>query len=394
MLQMNNTTKIALIAFFGNLYLYNHVGTLYLQLRGLSLLQVSSITSIIIGTVFVAEVPTGVLADKIGRKWSVVIALFLQALGEYLYFFAGTYSVFVLIAILAGIGYAFLSGASEALVYDSLPSEGRERRMKKAMGLVGSANHLAFFVAPLLGGFVVSELVLSEYRQVILYTAFSVTIALLVSLSLKEPETEYEHTEEGPIQILKAGIREISLNPQLKHILLITTLTASFSGLLINLYQPYFSAEDVPVLWIGLSLSFAGLLSAFVQRYAYKIEEVVGRKWALLILTLWPSFMYFLFASVAGTYVLVVVFMLAYASTDARKPLLSSYQNQLIGSKNRATILSLFNMVTSVYIAVVGLALGRVADYSLPLSFTVIGVLILFFAATLRVDRIRLSVEG
>ena len=112
-MKLDNTKKVAVLTFFSNFYFYNHIGTLYLQTRGLNLLQVSSMWSIIVGTIFIAEVPTGVLADKIGRKWSVVMALLLQTLGEFFYFFAKDYTIFVLIAILAGIGYAFSSGATE-----------------------------------------------------------------------------------------------------------------------------------------------------------------------------------------------------------------------------------------------------------------------------------------
>ena len=56
---------------------------------------------------------TGLIADKIGRKWSVVIALFIQAVGEFLYLFASSYFAFVLIAVIAGID-TLSSGASEA----------------------------------------------------------------------------------------------------------------------------------------------------------------------------------------------------------------------------------------------------------------------------------------
>src|SRR3990167_9731086 len=128
-LKMDNTKKLAIVTFFSNLYFYNHIGTLYQQTRGLNLLQVSSIWSIIVGTIFLAEVPTGVLADKIGRKWSIVTALLLQTSGEFLYFFAKDYFTFILIAILAGVGYAFLSGANEALIYDSLLVKNREAGM-------------------------------------------------------------------------------------------------------------------------------------------------------------------------------------------------------------------------------------------------------------------------
>jgi hypothetical protein len=49
-------------------------------------------------TSLLAEIPTGLIADKIGRKWSVVFALFIRR-GEFLYLFVSSYSAFVLIAI-------------------------------------------------------------------------------------------------------------------------------------------------------------------------------------------------------------------------------------------------------------------------------------------------------
>ena len=107
-----NAQKLALITFFSSLYFYIHVNTLYLQSRSLNLLEIRSLESIIILTIFLAEVPTGVIADRIGRKWSVVLALAFQALGEILYLFSSTFPAFVFIAVLAGIGFAFLSGAT------------------------------------------------------------------------------------------------------------------------------------------------------------------------------------------------------------------------------------------------------------------------------------------
>jgi MFS family permease len=124
---LSNTTRITLITFFSALYFYSHVGTLYLQTRGLNLAQVNALTAVIVATIFLAEVPTGVLADRIGPKWSIVLALVLQAIGEIWYVFASTFPVFVVIAIIAGLGFAFASGATEALIYDSLPRDDREK---------------------------------------------------------------------------------------------------------------------------------------------------------------------------------------------------------------------------------------------------------------------------
>ncbi len=390
LLVIDNTKKIAIVTFFSNLYFYNHIGTLYQQTRGLSLLQVSSIWSIIVGTIFLMEVPTGVLADKIGRKWSVVIALLLQTIGEFLYFFATGYFSFVLIAILAGLGYAFLSGANEALVYDSLPEENRGGEMKKSMGLIGSAYQLAFFVAPLVGGLIVSQLVLSNFLTAIFFTACSVAVAFLISLTLKEPQDRYKHSEQSPLAIFKEGFIQVKSSSKLKWLIAISVLTATFSNSLLSLYQPYFVKASVPTFWIGASLSLGGLLAFLIQKYAYLIEEKLGR-FGFLVVTIWPGIMYLLFAMVSLPALLIPIFVLAYASMEARNPLLSAYKNEQIKSKNRATVLSLINMFGMLYVALMGLAFGRIADYSIPIAFVSIGLLIMLFAVVLRADKVAIK---
>ena len=387
LIKLDNTKKLAIVTFFANLYFYNHIGTLYQQTRGLNLLQVNSIWSIIVGTIFLAEVPTGVIADKIGRKWSIVTALLLQTLGEFFYFFAKDYYTFIFIAILAGIGYAFLSGANEALVYDSLPEEDRETNMKKSMGVIGSSYHLAFFVAPIFGGLIVSQLVLEKFLTAIFLTACSVTIAFLISFSLKEPQNSYKHSGENPLTIFKEGFGEIKNSKRLKWLMAIAVLTSTFSNSLINLYQPYFADADVPTFWIGAALSIGGLLAFILQKYAYLIEQKLG-KIGFLVLSIWPGIMYLLLAMVSLPAILIPIFVVAYASMEARNPLFSSYKNDQIKSKNRATVLSLFNMSGMLYVALMSLVFGRIADYSISTAFTTIGLLIVLFAIVLRTDKV------
>ena len=389
-----NTKKLSLVTFLANLYFYNAVGTLYQQARGLSLLQVSSIGSIIIVTIFVAEVPTGVIADRIGRKWSVVTAIALQAIGEWLYLFAGGYAAFVFIAILAGVGYAFLSGANEALIYDSLPADDRDQRMQKSMGVVGGAYQLAFFVSPLIGGLMVANLRLEEFRMVILLTALSVSVAFGVSLTLKEPASAFRHSEKSPLMILRAGFSEVRRSPKLRRLLMVSMFTSTFSGLLVALYQPFFAEQQVATFWIGAALAFGGLLAAASQVLAYKLEAWTSPSFAMVLLTVTPGFAYVLLAMARLPAVLVPAFVLTYGLAEARSPLLSSYRNRLISIDHRATVLSLMSMMTSLYLAATMLVLGRVAEYSVPLAFAVVGVEVLVAAVVLRVDRIPNLVTG
>ncbi|EKD80633.1 MAG: major facilitator superfamily MFS_1 [uncultured bacterium] len=386
----DNAKKMAIITFFSNLYFYNHVGTLYQQTRGLSLLQVSSIWAVITGAIFLFEVPTGILADKIGRKKSVVIALLLQALGEWLYLFANNYLAFLLIAVLAGLGYAFLSGANEALVYDSLPSDNRDGRMKKAMGMMGGAYQLAFCAAPLIGGLIVTQLEINFFLRAILLTAISVTLAFFISLTLKEPKAEYQHTEENLLLIFRDGIKQILKSQKLKWILAVAMLTTTFSNSLLSLYQPYFARLHIPTLWIGAVLSMGGLAAFLIQKNIQSIEQKLGR-FTFLVLSLLPGLSYLAIVSITLPTLLIPIFVVAYASMEARNPLLASYRNAEIVSEHRATILSLMNMMTMLYVAGMSLVFGRIADYSIPTAFAIIGGLIIFFTLVLRVDKMRMK---
>ena len=385
---MSNTAVMMVVAFFANLYFYNHVGTLYLQTRGLSLLQVSSIWSIIMAASLLAEIPTGLIADKIGRKWSVVIALFIQAVGEFLYLFASGYFAFVLIAVIAGIGYAFSSGASEALIYDSLPKRNRAKLMKKSVSRIGNSYQTAFFIAPILGGLIIPQLLLSKFLLAILLTGISVLIAFLFSLKLKEPKIDFARQEESPITLLKSGVKLLLTHKRLQWIVAIAIFTSSFSNLLLSLYQPYFVQNRITSsFWLGISWSLASLAAFILLKYAHVIEDVIGGRWSLLLVSLLPGLGYiFLFISTTPL-TIATAFVLTYALTDIKNPFISVCQNSIIKSNNRATVLSLISMVSKLYIAVMGLVFGRIADNSIRLTFLVVGLLIILFSLILRTDK-------
>ena len=144
--------------------------------RGLTLVQISLIESMVIGTIFLMEVPTGVLADRVGRKWSIFAATVLLMSAEFIFIFARSYERYIFIALLTGSGFAFASGAVEALVYDSLPPENREGAMKRAMGRVNSYGMIAFVIAPIIGGLIIGDAAVENFIPAIALTV----VALLI----------------------------------------------------------------------------------------------------------------------------------------------------------------------------------------------------------------------
>ncbi|MCA9884902.1 MAG: hypothetical protein KC708_18120, partial [Anaerolineae bacterium] len=165
--------------------------------------------------------------------------------------------------------------------------------------------------------------------------------------------------------------------------------TMPFTGTLIGvLAAPYLTQNGVSPFMVGVALSVGSLMAAFTQRYAFKIEEWLGQRVAITVLVLLQGILYGILAMIAGPIWAWLLVVLLYGTNDMKAPLFSAYQNALIASQSRATVLSLINMIVSLFIAIVAPIYAAIATRSLPLAFLVMGSVILVAGITLRVDRL------
>ncbi|MBU1085374.1 MAG: MFS transporter [Candidatus Beckwithbacteria bacterium] len=386
-LKFNNVYKVALIQFFSSLYFYLPVLTIYYQRRGLNFVQINSLWGIITASIFLAEIPTGIIADKIGRKKSVIIALLLQLIGEISFIFAQNYSQFILISIIAGIGFAFQSGCIQALVYDSLKENNKEDEMKKATGITGAFMQSGLILGALFSSLLIANLIPTKITLAIILTAISVFVAFLISFSIKEPVIKYIHQEESPIKILTESVRLIKNNKSLRRIVWLGVFTTPFAGYLRNFHPPYFELAGIPSVWLGLSLGLGGIIAVIASKYAYKIEEIFGVKIGMLVATLLPGFIYLWMTYVFSPVLATLLFILNYGSMSLQSPLFADYYNRHIRSEIRATALSTINMISSIYITLIGLLIGWLADIKLSWAFLLMGGIIILGSVIFRIDK-------
>ncbi len=131
------------------------VYTLFLSLRGLTVLQISLLLSWWCLTSIVLDVPTGALADCWSRRKILALAPCIKALCFVTWFLAGgNVTLFGLGFLLWSLGSAFVSGTSEALLYDTLVHHGRQEEYEKALGIRQCCSYVAIAVAGISGGWI------------------------------------------------------------------------------------------------------------------------------------------------------------------------------------------------------------------------------------------------
>ena len=384
-----NINKVIIINFCQRFHLYVHALALLLLARGLTLVQISLIESIMIFTIFVMEAPTGLLADRVGRKWSIFASTVLLASAEFIFIFARTFEWYVVIALLTGTGFAFASGAVEALVYDSLPAENREEAMKRAMGRVNSWGQIAFVIAPIIGGLIIGEAAVENFIPAISLTVAALLLGAIVCLTLREPALDSSEAKAGSMTLLRDGVQLLRHHRRLRQLTLLVVFTTPITAALVTtLGPPYLIENGAAPFMTAVVLSLGSMLAAFTQRYAYKLEEWLGQARAIALLILLPGAMYWLLAAAAGGAATVLIMLLLLGLADMKAPLFSAYQNALIESKNRATVLSLINMCLNLFIALAAPLFAAIAETSLTGAFLAIGVMIVAAGLLLRAHRL------
>lgn len=386
----SNITLLILVKFLTSLYFYIPYMTLYFLGLGFNFIQINSIWGIIVFVTFLAEVPTGILADRWGRRRAIQAAIFLQFIGELMFLFITDYWLLVLNAIIAGIGFAFGSGALEAMIYDHLKSENQDDQMSKIIGQINSAGYIGFILSFGISSLLVQNINQENIRLAILATAISVGLGFITTLVLKPEKTFADETtqaEAHTMKIIKEGWIGLKKNRSLQHLALLSILTIAFWDYLSSLFQPYFKKIGVPDPMFGLTMALASLFAFLSARNAHKIERRIGLRKSLLIATLSPGLIYLILFLNRTPWLGILLISLFRGFNTLKHPLFADYLNRQITSRSRATVLSMINMLVGIYTALMGILIGAIAERSLLGSFLFTGVIVSAFALFIALDR-------
>lgn len=330
---------------------------------------------------FLLEIPTGTVADFLGRKISVVLGCITAVVAILVYVsYPGLY-IFMIAEIIFAVAFTLLSGADEALVYDSLKEIDRTHISKTVFSKMESFKLGGIVVGAVVGAFIAKYIGL---RETLTFQAIPIGIAFLLALTLKEPpvwEKKPAMTFRSYKKILSSGVNYFLKNKILKLLTLDMVIVFACAWIIIWFYQALLNNAGVDIVYFGVVHAFMSLAQIFIISNFARFEKWLGAKKRLLFIGAFITGVCFIMLSLTTVVPLVIVgIILAAGFGLSRGPLFSNYMNKYIPSDKRATVLSTTSMLRTFSIVVVNITAGLLAEWSIPNTLLILGIAIIIFS--------------
>jgi MFS family permease len=324
---------------------------------------------------FLLEVPTGAIADRFGRKASITAGCFLMAAATLVYGSVPLLAIFLLGETVFAAALTLVSGADEALVYDSLKALGREGEATRVVSRLEAVKLTGIFGGALLGSLVASRL---GVRAPMLLQAIPMALSGVVALRLTEPPRSPTAAAQrgGYLRLLSGGLEHFRHAPELRALTVDQVACASVAWLVLWLYQPQLMRVGVPLAAFGAVHAAMGLGQVLLLARLATVERAVGGSVRLVRATaLVPALAVLGLAATTSAWLSITLIVLAATAGMGRAPLFSAALNSRIPSEKRATVLSAVSASRMLVIGLLYPIVGATLDRSLPATLALAGVL-------------------
>lgn len=373
------------------------------QVAGLSPLQLVLVGTVLEATCFLAEVPTGVIADLRSRKWSVIIGLALIGVGVTLMAWAAFWPI-VAAQVVWGVGYTFVSGAAEAWVTDEVAPEPVQPVLTKAHQVSLAMNIVGVLTAGILG-------LISLGTPIVAGGIGFVVLAALMGVLMGEDNFATTPQQElGRWAHMRASITDgvhAARGPGVVRTFLIIGLLAGLTSevfdrlwvdrVVNDIGLPSIGGVNETAIWFTLFALVSSLLALAASLLANRLApmavnaEQPTRIMSLLALVQVVGVA--VFALAGSLWVALTGRWARDAAISIGYPIQRAWLNRHVSSRSRATTLSMMGQADAVGQVVGGPALGAVAGRSgVPIALLIAAAL--QAPASILYARLRPSLDG
>ncbi len=331
---------------------------------------------------FVLEIPTGVIADRFGRKTSMILGSLVLSIAALIYGSIPHFYNFLFSEFLFAVGITLISGADKAILYDSLKENNQEHLSIKIFNRAWSIHLLGLLIAAPIGSFMASKLSLNAPM---LFMFVPSLLSLFVAWSLKEIKIKDKSAESLRYwAIFKKGLQFFRTNRYFQIAVINSTLIHAAGYFVIWLYQPLITNIKIPIIYFGYFHAFLVLMEILIAHNYQFFEKIFKNLSNYLKFSAIITILGFILVAVHLNLTTVIIFLILSGGFGlTRREVIEAHLNKYIPSSERATIVSSISMFSSLFLVIVNPLIGFLMDKSLKLSLIFISILpllaLLFF---------------
>ncbi|MDP4092432.1 MAG: MFS transporter [Bacillota bacterium] len=330
----------------------------YMYSKGISLGKIGLAEAVYHITGMFMQIPTGIIADRLGRKISRVMGAVLYFVDALLMLYAQSFLDFCIVFIISSLAGCMESGAGDALVYESIIKLEAENSYKKIAGRIVLIMNASEAISMLLGG------ILAQRRIIMAYTlAAGVKSSLvIVSLLFTEPDKyKNKNRNESFKRHLVKSMGAVYRNKSILHFILLNSILEMVMFIIMFYGRKYFTDTGMGYQASGILYTIYLVLGAAGGYYAYKICSFLSLKTTMLMLSILSTAGFLGFS--AGVHAFAVIsFLLIGICAGLLFPVSSDYINSRIPTEYRAAILSAGSAVFSILMVSFFPVIGIIAD--------------------------------
>jgi len=310
--------------------------------------------------VFTLEIPTGIVADKFGRRLSVAIGCLLFGVDMLFFGLDAGYALLFVGEFLGAVGMTLMSGAEEALLYDTLVALGEQERARHYFSRAGAAGTLGLLVAFPAGAWVGGRGYPGMLTAPFLMTAVSGVLAAVAYASMKEPERV--KPTEGFLRMGVKGLQTVFAHPALRGYVFNSVTISSVTFFAFWFYQPVAQRAGMRLFWIGVLAAGFNLFSSVLLANSARLERLLGIRRLLSVTAAAPALLFAALAWTRSLWLIVPALFVLVGCRMLRIPVLTDLINRHVQSENRATVISSVSLLERAITFVLYPIIGRLAD--------------------------------
>ncbi len=321
--------------------------------KGLSLSEIFLLQSIFSLAVLLWEIPSGYIADRIGRAFSIKISAPVAAAAMIAYGLSGQFWQFIICELVLALAYGLYSGIDKALLYDSLLAQNREDDYTKLLQRMKSAEFASTAVGVPLA---IALVYFVSISATLVADGLLTLVGMIFALKLVEAPRSNGSTEAMRLSAWHA-VRQLGGNAHARWLIVLFASLNTATYIAAWLSAPYYSDMGIPVVLFSAILAIRSLWKAWLSHKYHQTRRIQRN------MMMYAALAGLVYVGMSTGQLWLAWVVLGHDMVQALQeaPIMAQL-NSYIEHEYRATINSVFNLVNRLAFMIAGPLVGLVVD--------------------------------